>query len=259
MSWLWARLHKRSQHLIYFAGGFQDFADHLARVVARLGAEVRLSTPVQAIHCPPGGPLRVATAEGEQTYDRVVVTTGPQLLKRLVAALPADYLAALDALPSLGAIVAVLALKQPLMDKVYWLSLDKREFPFLACVEHTNFMDSAHYGGERLVYVGDYLPSDHRWFGLSDEALMAEWLPALTAINPDFDQSWVRQVWVSRATYAQPVVGLGFSHQIPPLETPIPGLYLASMSQVYPWDRGTNYAVEIGRRVARAVLAGANG
>jgi len=26
------------------------------------------------------------------------------------------------------------------------------------------------------------------------------------------------------------------------------------MSQVYPWDRGTNYAVEMGRRVARMVM-----
>jgi hypothetical protein len=26
------------------------------------------------------------------------------------------------------------------------------------------------------------------------------------------------------------------------------------MSQVYPWDRGSNYAVEMGRRVAREVV-----
>jgi hypothetical protein len=30
-------------------------------------------------------------------------------------------------------------------------------------------------------------------------------------------------------------------------------LYFASMSQVYPWDRGTNFAVEIGRRAARMI------
>ena len=35
------------------------------------------------------------------------------------------------------------------------------------------------------------------------------------------------------------------------LKTPIPGLYWASMSHVYPWDRGTNYAVEIGHKVAQ--------
>jgi len=28
------------------------------------------------------------------------------------------------------------------------------------------------------------------------------------------------------------------------------------MSQVYPWDRGTNFAVEMGRRVAREMMQG---
>ena len=46
---------------------------------------------------------------------------------------------------------------------------------------------------------------------------------------------------------------LNHSHNIPPLRTPLPGLYFASMSQVYPWDRGTNFAVEIGQTVARMV------
>jgi hypothetical protein len=27
------------------------------------------------------------------------------------------------------------------------------------------------------------------------------------------------------------------------------------MSQVYPWDRGTNYAVQIGRRAARLIAS----
>jgi hypothetical protein len=41
------------------------------------------------------------------------------------------------------------------------------------------------------------------------------------------------------------------SKNIPEIQTPIKGLYFASMSQVYPWDRGTNFAVEIGRKAAR--------
>jgi hypothetical protein len=46
---------------------------------------------------------------------------------------------------------------------------------------------------------------------------------------------------------------LNHSQNIPALRTPVPGLYFASMSQVYPWDRGTNFAVEIGRKVAGMV------
>jgi protoporphyrinogen oxidase len=255
MSWLWARLHKRSQHLIYFAGGFQAFADQLAQAVTTAGADLRLGQGVSAIRSLADGRLGVTAAAGEENYDRVIVTTAPHVLARLAPELPPEYLAALHGLPYLGAIVAVLALDRPLLDKVYWLSMDKREFPFLACVEHTNFMDAAHYGGERLVYVGDYLPPDHRYFGLTDAQLLEEWLPPLARLNPAFDRSWVRQAWVHRAAYAQPVPARGFSAHIPDLATPIPGLFLASMSQVYPWDRGTNYAVEIGRRAARAAQA----
>jgi hypothetical protein len=37
------------------------------------------------------------------------------------------------------------------------------------------------------------------------------------------------------------------------METPVPNLFLATMAQVYPEDRGTNYAIREGRRVARLV------
>ena len=53
---------------------------------------------------------------------------------------------------------------------------------------------------------------------------------------------------------SQPVPGLNQSQSIPELKTPIPGLWLANMSQVYPWDRGSNYAVEMARQVAREII-----
>ncbi len=76
----------------------------------------------------------------------------------------------------------------------------------------------------------------------------------LQQFNPEFKRDWVRKSWLFRAKYAQPVPVVNQSQYIPDLRTPMPGLYLASMSQVYPWDRGTNYAVEIGRRAARLML-----
>jgi hypothetical protein len=75
-------------------------------------------------------------------------------------------------------------------------------------------------------------------------------LPALPKFNPNFRPDWVRDCWLHREPYAQPVVELNHSRHIPPLATPLAGLYWASMSQVYPWDRGTNFAVELGQRVA---------
>ncbi|MBN1177622.1 MAG: oxidoreductase, partial [Anaerolineae bacterium] len=95
-------------------------------------------------------------------------------------------------------------------------------------------------------------PPHHAYFDYTKERLLAAYLPGLTKINPAFSRDWVRDSWMFTETYAQPVPPLDHSRAIPPLQTPVPGLWMANMSQVYPWDRGSNYAVEIGRRVARA-------
>ena len=106
----------------------------------------------------------------------------------------------------------------------------------------------------RLNNGRDYVPTDHEYFKLSDDELADRFTGALKAFNPAFTPEWIRKRWVFRAPYAQPIPFVNHSRNIPDLRTPIPGLYLASMSQVYPWDRGTNFAVEIGRRVAKMVM-----
>ena len=252
MAWLWARLHKRTTRLGYFVGGFQAFADVLADRARAQGADIRLNTPIRVIQPATDKSLAVQLASGAETFDRAIVTTSPGLLARLVPALPPDYLDGLKKLRSMGAVVLILALKHRLTKGHYWINLPKGEgFPFLGLVEHTNFIDRGHYGGDHLVYCGDYLKPDHEYFSLSQEELLARFLPALPRFNPDFEPGWVRKSWLFRETYAQPVPPVNHSRNIPPLETPIPGLYWASMSQVYPWDRGTNYAVEMGQEVAK--------
>ena len=86
---------------------------------------------------------------------------------------------------------------------------------------------------------------------MSKDELLERFLPSLTRFNPRFDRSWIKQSWLWRTEYAQPVPLLNHSRNIPAIKTPLDGLWLASMSQVYPWDRGTNYAVELGQDVAR--------
>ena len=255
MAWMWARLHKRTPRLGYFVGGFQAFADALTTRVQARGAEVRLKTPVQAIEPTPDRRLLVRAASGDEIFDRVIATVSPGLLARLAPGLASEYLDGLNKLKSLGAVVLILALKQRLTEGHYWTNLPKGEgFPFLALVEHTNFIDPKHYGGDQLVYCGDYLKPDHEYFSLSHQELLARFLPALPRFNPAFRPEWVRQSWLFREKYAQPVPPVNHSRNIPDLATPIPGLYWASMSQVYPWDRGTNYAVEIGQEVARRAV-----
>ncbi len=253
MAWLWARLHSRTTRLGTFRGGFQAFMDRLAAVVRAQRGDVRLSTAVTGIRRAPDG-LVVTTADGEERFDAVISTSSPALMARLAPDLPPEYTERLGALKSLGAVVLILSLERQLTP-YYWHNLPKDAgFPFLALVEHTNYLEPEHYGGDRIVYCGDYLPADHEYFKLSKEELLERFLPALKRFNPAFEPSWVKDSWLWRTGYAQPVPPVNHSRSIPPLRTPVRGLYFASMSQVYPWDRGTNYAVEIGRKAARMVM-----
>jgi protoporphyrinogen oxidase len=256
LAWFWARIYKRTPKLAYYRGGFQAFVDGLAAAVEKLGVVVQTGARVQRIRPDAGGGLIVEVAgAAPAAYDVVLSTVSPGLMQQLAPDLPANYLGQLSALRSMGAVVTTIALKRQLMPEVYWANISKREgLPFLALVEHTNMIDPSHYGGDHLIYIGDYLDTDHRYFDLSAEQLVAEFAPHLSSFNPDFRPDWVTGAWTHKAKYAQPVPPVGYAEMIPDLRTPVRGLYFASMSQVYPWDRGTNYAVEIGRNVAKMIV-----
>lgn len=261
MAWMWARAYKRTASLGTYVGGFQAMLEDLADAVRERGAEIRLSTPVENIRRGEAG-LDLTVGGEVIAFDRVLVTAGPRLLLRLTDDLPEAYAQKVGDLQSMGAIALILSLDRQLMiDNTYWLNLpapnpdrDQNPFPFLALVEHTNYLSPEHYNGERIVYLGDYLPHDHEHFRLSEQDLADKFLPSLTQVNPDFSREWVQRQWLFRVPYAQPVPTVNHSQNIPAIRTPVAGLYWASMSQVYPWDRGTNYAVEIGRRTARLMM-----
>jgi protoporphyrinogen oxidase len=265
MAWLWARIHARTVRLGTYEGGFQRFLDLFGERLRTMGATICFDSPVRNIRRE-GNSVKVSVGENSSDFDAVISSSSPAVMLKLapdLATADTAYAEKMRSLRSLGAVVLVLALRHQLLsDGTYWLNLpatspdrSKNEFPFLALVEHTNYMDSKHYGGDHLVYCGDYVPADHEYFKLSDDELAERFIGALPTVNTNFKREWIRKQWVFRAPYAQPIPFVNHSRNIPDLRTPIPGIYLASMSQVYPWDRGTNYAVRIGREVAALVLA----
>jgi protoporphyrinogen oxidase len=257
MAWMWARIKARTTRLGTFRGGFQAFADRFAARLQEMGVTIRFSTPIQRIQSIHQGGLLLESSSGSEAFDQCLVTTSPALLSRLAPELPEQYLKGLLSLKSMGAVVLALSLHHQLSPQgYYWYNIPKSAgFPFLAVVEHTNFLEPAYFGGDHIVYVGDYLETDHEYFRLTQEELLARFLPALSRINPSFQPGWVKKSWLFRTSYAQPVPEVNHSLNIPAIQTPLAGLYFASMSQVYPWDRGTNFAVEIGRRAARLMLS----
>ena len=251
MPWFWARVHDRTRQLGYLRGGFQQLYDRLADAVREHDGDVRLGTSVRRVRTE-GDRFTVETDVGVERVDRVISTFATRLTAKLVPELPQVWRDGHEWGRAYGAHCLIVALDQPLTS-VYWLNVNDPGYPFMALVEHTNYLPASDYGGRHLVYLGNYRPMDDQLMSASKEEVMERFLPHLERLNPTFDRSWVTDAWMFAAPFAQPIVTVDYREHIPPFATPIPNLWTASMFQVYPHDRGQNYSIALAERLVRRI------
>jgi protoporphyrinogen oxidase len=264
MVWFWNKIFLRTQSrpsllsrekLGYIIGSFNVLIDRLAERCRELGVDIRAGVGITGLtHDVGTAPSFVicGTDGRRERVDRVIATTPSPILLRLVPDIPEPYRAQLTAASYQGAVCMLLKLRRPL-SSTYWLNIGDDRLPFTGIIEHTNFIGPEHYGGWHYVYVSKYVDWDHPYVSMADEALLDEYEPRLRIVNPEFNHDWIEQMWVFREQAAQPIIGLHYSENIPSHATPIEGLYLANTAQIYPEDRGTNYSVALGNRIAAIV------
>lgn len=253
-SWFWARIKKRTPLLCYPQMGFQAFAERYEKYLTKQGVVLLYNEEVHKI-TKSKNKIVVFAGEDKYEFDKVICTLPFSFFSKVTKGLPSSYARKLGKLEGVGAISLILVLKHKLLtDGTYWLNINDLSYPFLAIVEHTNFMSKNNYGKSHIVYVGNYLPSTHSFFTTEPDKLLDLFVPYLKKINKSFNKNWVKSIHISKSPFAQPVVTKNYSKKLPGFSTPIDGLYVANIQQVYPWDRGTNYAIEIGQEVAKHVL-----
>ncbi len=250
MSWFWARVHDRTTYLGYLRGGFQLVYERLVERISEKGGKVLLGTRVEKVEQLEDERWQVQTSQGSWTVDRVISTLPTRLTCRLIPALPEDYRARYEWGQAYGAQCLILALDRQLTDS-YWVNICDPGYPFTGLFEHTNFRPPGEYGGRHLIYLGNYRPMDDPLFKMSKEEVLDEFLPHLKRVKPDFEPEWVKESWLFQAPFAQPIVTTDYREHIPPLHTPLKGLWVANMFQIYPHDRGQNYSFALANQLVR--------
>ncbi len=256
LAWFWARLNKRTPSLAYPKAGYLSFANRIVEHIQQQKGEVLFSTEIQKLEEKNNSvtvTIKTKTGDKQLSFDAAIVTLPTSYFLKIAPQLPQRYKDTLIPLQGLGAVNLVLRLKkQFLQDGTYWLSICENSSPIMVIVEHTNFMDKSHYNNEHIIYVGNYMKTSDKRFTYSKEQLLKEYKPLLNKIHPDFEKDIIAYE-AFKAPFAQPIVPINYSSMIPPFTTPLPHVYLANMQQVYPWDRGTNYAVELGKKIAKKI------
>ncbi len=256
----WEPLFAALQASIEAAGG-RVMTDHPAARLARDGDGFAITAGAAESFRTGHDPRAFPAAGPAERYDRVVATVpgdvfGQLLDPGLAAEVGDEYLGRVHGIEYFAALTLLLELDRP-FSPFYWTNVADPELPFVGLIEHANFLDPARYGGRRFFYVANYLPHGHELLSLDAEALLARYEPGLRKVNPAFARSWVRELWRFTEPAAQPIVTPGYARRLPPLRTPVAGLVLANTTQVYPEDRGTNYAVRLGGDAAAAVVSAA--
>jgi protoporphyrinogen oxidase len=266
MAWIWSKMRLRGtsrtgagnkESLGYIDGGFGVVARRIAEEIVAHGGSIHAPEPVVRIT-----PIREtdsATGFELQThwrrarFDAVISTVAPPLLARLVPELPEEYRRRCEAIEHAAILCTMLLLRQR-FSPIYWMNVTDPEVPFGGLIEHTNFIPPERYGGRNILYISNYIYRDEPAYEFDARSLFEHYQPGLRRIQPRFDPSWVERQLQFRDDFAQPIVTVDYHRRLLPLESPLPGLYVATMAQVYPEDRGTNYAVRIGTRAAQALL-----
>ena len=260
--WIWNKLKLRGssrnkqggESLVYFGGGFGALTDGIRGALEREGVTIKTSTGVRQILVENGRAVGVETSAGRFQADVVFATVPLPHFLDMTPALPSEYVQRCQKIRFLGNSCLVLRLNRSL-SSTYWLNVADPTFPFVGIIEHTNLDPKENYNGEHIVYLSKYLPTTEQLFSLNNDDYYAYCEPFIKRIFPEFDRSWVNSYHVWRAHYSQPVITERYSELIPDTKTPIESLWLGTMAQIYPEDRGTNYAVRYGRRIARDIIA----
>ena len=225
MAWLWARIHTRvgskdekgRESLGYLDGGFGQIPQGMANFIKEHKGKIKLNTEIEDLN----------TLENEFDF---IIDTRP--------ATTVDYLGAVD---------VVFSSKQSL-SPYYWHNINDSNSPFLAFIQHTNLVDKKQYGNKNIYYMGAYVPQDHKYFEMTDKAITKEFFDYLKKIFPEFKTDKVIDTKVFKMKYAQHIVDLKYKSKIPPYKQS-EKVFNLNFAQIFPEDRGINYAVKEARKV----------
>jgi len=252
-SFIWARISKRTQNLGYPKGGFQTFIDALEEKVGVLGVFIHKSANIVEATKKEGIFEIKYIKEGVSHTENanIIISTLPYpiSIRVMEKILGQNFCDMQKKRRYLYAINLILKTKGPLLDKVYWLNINAKDVPFMCVVQHTNFIESSHYGDKHICYIAWYVEEGSDLLKKTEREMLDFVIPHLKNISPHLAET-PEIIGLYKAKYAQPIFDNEFIKIPRPFKTPEKNIYFANMDMTYPYDRGTNYAVKIGKKVA---------
>ena len=168
-----------------------------------------------------------------------------------MAKLPAEFADRIRTIENMPVACVILKLKYAISEN-FWMNISDAGIGIPGVIEYSNLNPGA---GPAIVYAPFYLPKTHPKYARDNAAFIEEALGYLPRLNPAFSRDWVLATHCHRYDFAQTICPPGFYDMLPPMRTPIGGLFMADTSYYYPEDRSISESAAVARRLADLVLA----
>lgn len=264
--WFWNKLKLRGgsrgkngeEQLVYFKGSFSVLGEKLKDRIEELGGIVSTNSKVVKILKNETSWVTILENEKEIKSQNVVNTLAFPLIANMVKDwFKPALLNKLNSIKYIGNICLILELEKSL-SKTYWLNVNEKDFPFVGVIEHTNFEKPETYGGSHIIYLSKYLPTDDILYKMSKDEFLEYSIKYLKKMFKDFDESIIKNSFLWKAEYSQPVVENFYSKKLINENELEEGFFICTMAQIYPEDRGTNYAIREGQKFAQKIISQMN-
>ena len=267
MCWLWGRIKQRvesrdsekgGEALGYIDGGFNALTESLQEKITNASGKIEFNSPVENLKYDESKNKVNITVKGNTLeYDKVLLTVPCKTADKMLDSYKDQdkkYFEKLNSIDYLDAAILLFATDKPI-SPFYWHNINTPDSPFVVFLSLTSLIGTEKYDGKHVYYIGDYIPREHEYMQMSKEELTKKWFSSLQEFFPEFSPESVLEHKIFRFKDAQHIVDVGFENKIVDYQTPCPGVYLCNFSQIFPMDRGTNYAVRDGYRMAEMIAA----
>lgn len=238
------------ESLGYLEGGSATLLQAMERFITGGGGRIHLKSGIDRVVVKEGRVSGVVVGGTEIACGSVISTAPIQYVPRLVPDLSSEFIGRINAIQNIPVACVILKLHRPLSEN-FWTNINDSTMEIPGLIEYSNL----NRVGPAIIYAPFYMPKTHPKWAQSNDALIDEVIGYLHRINPDFRPDWVQGRYCHRYDFAQTICPPGFYAMLPPMKTPIEGLFMADTAYYYPEDRSISESVKVGKELVRLALA----
>jgi protoporphyrinogen oxidase len=256
LTWMIGRLAQRlnsrkggDERLAYIKGSWKTLLDAMKAELEIMGVEIICNEPVQELFISNNKINGIKTKNLNLEGGKYLITI-PSIYFDKVKGLPVDF-GGKD-IEYFGAVCTILELKKSLSN-IYWMNVADDGFPFGGVIEHTNMIPKEEYNGSHIVYLSRYFAMTEDLAKMNEDEIKELMIPPLKRINPEFNEDWIKNVFVFKTNTAATVCDLNFSEKVPACKTDVENLFVANMTHIYPDERSTNNSIRVAAEACKVM------